>query len=345
MLNVLNEYLGLVQHGFPFVRDRTRSIRKDIIQQEICCLEAVELMEECVRLLIYCAVRFVAEDTSTFDKKTNAENRIKCLQTLKYMYRDLCLKGIQCPREAEIRSHVIKLNLADSNFLWDLRQMPKHIQKATEKKIRLPSVVLSKMIIIVRLLSWYLNKLRYRIMDVVIKSHKSHNDIDEFIEEVVTRTLTPPKGRKHKIDENTGDMKAIIDKTMDFIKQMDKLEERKKCFHRSYASDTNCTHCDISNDNYLRDMAASRPVIVSNTTTSRYVYCAGKQKTHCAQFEQLRNELPSNLVETPRAENFVCCVLMTKDTWLVLQKDKLIVKPTKQLTEQPPTHAVSLGYK
>ncbi|BFG01852.1 protein xmas-2 [Drosophila madeirensis] len=117
---------------FHFVWDRTRSIRKEITQQELCSLGAVKLVEQCARFHIHCAGRLVAEDPSVFDSKINADNLTKCLQTLKYMYHDLRLKGVQCPREAEFRGYIVLLNLADANFLWDVGQLPDELQTCPE---------------------------------------------------------------------------------------------------------------------------------------------------------------------------------------------------------------------
>ncbi|EDV46462.1 uncharacterized protein Dere_GG18199 [Drosophila erecta] len=122
-------YLG---DWFHFVWDRTRSIRKEITQQELCSLGAVKLVEQCARFHIHCAARLVAADPSVFDSKINAENLTKCLQTLKYMYHDLRLKGVQCPREAEFRGYIVLLNLADANFLWDIGQLPAELQNCPE---------------------------------------------------------------------------------------------------------------------------------------------------------------------------------------------------------------------
>lgn len=47
---------------FHFVWDRTRSIRKDVAQQELCSSGAVRLVEQCARLHIHCAGRLVAEE-------------------------------------------------------------------------------------------------------------------------------------------------------------------------------------------------------------------------------------------------------------------------------------------
>lgn len=81
-------------------------------------MDAVSLVEQCARFHIHCSERLVAEDTNVFDNKINSENLTKCLQTLKYMYHDMSLKGIACPNEAEFRGYIILLNLNDANFLW-----------------------------------------------------------------------------------------------------------------------------------------------------------------------------------------------------------------------------------
>ncbi|XP_073833472.1 RRM_XMAS2 and SAC3_GANP domain-containing protein xmas [Musca autumnalis] len=179
---------------FHFVWDRTRSIRKDITQQELCSLGGVQLVEQCARFHIHCAARLVAEDPSVFDKKINAENLTKCLQTLKYMYHDLRIKGVECPRESEFRSYIILLNLGDSNFLWELKQLPEAIQKSAEIKraiafynalqnnnyVRFFSMVRSERTSYLEacILLGYFNRLRLRAMEVIIKSHNwRKNDV------------------------------------------------------------------------------------------------------------------------------------------------------------------------
>ncbi|XP_066262482.1 protein xmas [Euwallacea similis] len=122
---------------FHFVWDRTRGIRKDITQQALCCQQSVQLVEQCARFHIYCSARLMGEDPSVFDQKINTENLTKCLQTLKYMYHDLQLKGEQCSNEAEFRSYIILLNLSDGNFMWEVQQLHRDIQKSPEVKFAL----------------------------------------------------------------------------------------------------------------------------------------------------------------------------------------------------------------
>lgn len=117
---------------YHFLWDRTRGIRKDITQQELCCIESVELIEQCARFHIVCSERLCAEDASVFDKKINTENLTKCLQTLKYMYHDLRVKGITCENESEFRAYIVLLNLNNCNFLYDLQQLPKSVQNSSE---------------------------------------------------------------------------------------------------------------------------------------------------------------------------------------------------------------------
>ncbi|EAL39679.2 AGAP007989-PA, partial [Anopheles gambiae str. PEST] len=123
---------GNVSDWFHYIWDRTRGIRKDITQQDLCSVTVVELVEQCTRFHIHCAARLVSEDPSVFDQKINTENMTKCLQTLKYMYTDLGQRGQRCPAEAEFRAYMVLLYLNDGNFLWELRQLPEAIIHSKE---------------------------------------------------------------------------------------------------------------------------------------------------------------------------------------------------------------------
>lgn len=138
IINLCDDNNTSIGDWFHFVWDRTRGIRKDITQQELCSPVTVELVEQCVRFHIHCSARLVAEDPSTFDQKINTENLTKCLQTLKYMYEDLKLKNIKCPNEAEFRAYVVLLNLNESgNFLWEIKRLEKSILNSKEVRFAL----------------------------------------------------------------------------------------------------------------------------------------------------------------------------------------------------------------
>ncbi|KAK2582599.1 hypothetical protein KPH14_004887 [Odynerus spinipes] len=132
IVNLCEEEGTNLGEWYHFLWDRTRGIRKDITQQELCCIDSVELVEQCARFHIVCSERLCAEELSVFDKKINSENLTKCLQSLKYMYHDLRVKGITCPNESEFRGYIILLNLNNGNFMSDLQQLPASIQKSSE---------------------------------------------------------------------------------------------------------------------------------------------------------------------------------------------------------------------
>lgn len=170
---------------YHFLWDRTRGIRKDITQQELCCKESVELIEQCARFHIVCSERLCAEDASVFDKKINSENLTKCLQTLKYMYHDLRVKGITCENESEFRAYVVLLNLNNGNFLYDWQQLPKPVQNSPEIQFAL-KVYFSldsnnyyKFFQLVRettylnacILLRYFNQVRLRALSVMVKAY------------------------------------------------------------------------------------------------------------------------------------------------------------------------------
>ncbi|XP_014480762.1 PREDICTED: uncharacterized protein LOC106747603 isoform X2 [Dinoponera quadriceps] len=170
---------------YHFLWDRTRGIRKDITQQELCCEDSVELIEQCARFHIVCSERLCAEDASVFDKKINSENLTKCLQTLKYMYQDLRAKGVTCANEPEFRAYVVLLNLNNGNFLYDLRQLPKSVQDspevqfATKVYFALDSNNYYKFFKLVRqttymnacILLRYFNQVRVKAFSVMVKAY------------------------------------------------------------------------------------------------------------------------------------------------------------------------------
>ncbi|XP_046752349.1 uncharacterized protein LOC124415092 [Diprion similis] len=170
---------------FHFLWDRTRGIRKDITQQELCCVESVELVEQCARFHIFCSERLCAEGPSVFDKKINTENLTKCLQTLKYMYHDLRVKGVTCKNEAEFRGYIVLLNLNDGNFMWDLQKLPPDIQKSPEVRFAIEvyssieSHNFSKFFKLVKkttylnacILLRYFNQVRVKALSVMVKAY------------------------------------------------------------------------------------------------------------------------------------------------------------------------------
>ena len=170
---------------YHFLWDRTRGIRKDITQQELCCFDSVELVEQCARFHIVCAEYLCAEEVSVFDKKINTENLTKCLQTLKYMYYDLRIKGIECKNEPEFRAYIILLNLNNGNFMWDVQKLPIAVQRSPEVRFAIDvyssieSNNYAKFFKLVRkttylnacILLRYFNQVRIKALQIMVKAY------------------------------------------------------------------------------------------------------------------------------------------------------------------------------
>ncbi|XP_015599543.1 uncharacterized protein LOC107269801 [Cephus cinctus] len=183
--NLCDEEGTNLAEWFHFLWDRTRGIRKDITQQELCCTDSVELVEQCARFHIVCSERLCAEEPSVFDKKINTENLTKCLQSLKYMYQDLRVKGISCKNEPEFRAYIILLNLNNGNFMWEVQKLPITLQKSPEVRFAievyssLQSNNFSKFFKLVRsttylnacILLRYFNQVRVKALSVMVKAY------------------------------------------------------------------------------------------------------------------------------------------------------------------------------
>ncbi|KAF1382270.1 hypothetical protein PFLUV_G00141980 [Perca fluviatilis] len=119
---------------YDFVWNRTRGIRKDIIQQHLCCPYTVSLIEKCTRFHVHCAHHLCEEHMSAFDAKINNENMTKCLQSLKEMYQDLATRQVFCPLEAEFRQYSVLLKLNDGDILREVQQFRDEVRNSPEVK-------------------------------------------------------------------------------------------------------------------------------------------------------------------------------------------------------------------
>ncbi|XP_029967911.1 germinal-center associated nuclear protein [Salarias fasciatus] len=119
---------------YDFVWNRTRSIRKDITQQRLCCPMTVSLIEKCTRFHVHCAHHLCEEHMSSFDAKINNENMTKCLQSLKEMYEDLAKRQVYCPQEAEFRQYSVLLKLNEGDILREVQQFRDEVRKSPEVK-------------------------------------------------------------------------------------------------------------------------------------------------------------------------------------------------------------------
>lgn len=114
---------------YDFIWNRTRSMRKDIVQQRLNDPLSIRIHEICARWHIYCAHRLVEEPPNVFDFKINEENLKNCLQSLIEFYSD-----VNSPNEAEFRAYMILINLHDDNVLRKVQRFKPEVRKSLEVK-------------------------------------------------------------------------------------------------------------------------------------------------------------------------------------------------------------------
>ncbi|GFQ87190.1 germinal-center associated nuclear protein, partial [Trichonephila clavata] len=179
-----------IAEWYDFIWNRTRSIRKDITQQQLCDVECVEILEKCARFHILCAELLSEEDTATFDPKINNENLTKCLQTLKHMYHDLQSKGIQCPNEAEFRAYDILLSLTEGETLRLVKDLNKNIFKSPPVKAAFEAALAFRSNNYVKffklmekgtyldccILHRYINEARVQAMQLIVRAYSVPNN-------------------------------------------------------------------------------------------------------------------------------------------------------------------------
>ncbi|VDP63610.1 unnamed protein product [Schistosoma curassoni] len=118
---------------YEFMWTRTRAIRKDIRQQNLCCPIVIGVIERIARFHIFCAARLVDQPVDTFDPRINSENLTQCLQTLKEMYSDLdspITSENMCPNEAEFRGYMLLMKLNDQNEINEAQRLPERLRQS-----------------------------------------------------------------------------------------------------------------------------------------------------------------------------------------------------------------------
>ncbi|RZF35063.1 hypothetical protein LSTR_LSTR009655 [Laodelphax striatellus] len=141
MAYLINKIIPLIEDStvnvsdwYNFCWDRLRSIRKDIIQQQLCDQETVNIIEQCARFHIACYDRLWGVSVDVFDKKINTENLLNCLQSLRHMYKDLGENNVQCPNEGEFNAYLILINIKTGDVMTEYQTFsPRILQDSAVK--------------------------------------------------------------------------------------------------------------------------------------------------------------------------------------------------------------------
>lgn len=109
----------------------------------------------------------------------------------RYIYHDLDLKRIRCPNEPEFRAYVVLLNLHDSNFLWEVKQLREDIQQSPEIQfaikvylaiesnnyVKFFSLVRSTTYMNACILLRYFTQVRVKAMHIMFKAYAPRNPV------------------------------------------------------------------------------------------------------------------------------------------------------------------------
>jgi len=101
---------------YNFIWDRSRAIRKELIQQQLKEPEALAMLEGCTRFHIYARYRMRDFCPPDYEQKFNEDHIMACLVSLKDLYSDLHRQGegSKCKNEAEFLVYRLLYNLSSS---------------------------------------------------------------------------------------------------------------------------------------------------------------------------------------------------------------------------------------
>lgn len=181
---------GAVDAGewYHFCWDRLRSIRKDIVQQQLCSVNIVTVLERSARFHICCAERLFDAERRIFDHKINAENLVNCLQMLINMYDDLAAMGIYCANESEFRVYMMLLLLTSGDMPELLDQRDDKATEASHIYLAFKLNLYAKFFKLVKRTSYlnacilqrYFGGVRSHILNVLVSAYSSGSQIVKF---------------------------------------------------------------------------------------------------------------------------------------------------------------------
>ncbi|RUS74574.1 hypothetical protein EGW08_017655, partial [Elysia chlorotica] len=178
---------GKWSEWYDFLWNRTRGIRKDITQQQLCEVQVAELLEKCTRFHIFCSARLCEEDMMSFDAKINNENLTKCLQTVKELYADLERRKVYCQNEAEFRAYMVLMNLNEGDTLREVQQLRPEIRESahiyfalqayhalnSSNYVRFFRLIRDATFLNACILHRYFNQIRGQALRIIMKAHKA----------------------------------------------------------------------------------------------------------------------------------------------------------------------------
>uniref|UniRef100_A0A0K0EQI0 PCI domain-containing protein n=1 Tax=Strongyloides stercoralis TaxID=6248 RepID=A0A0K0EQI0_STRER len=119
---------------YDFIWHRTRSIRKDLMQQGITSKNAVQIFEACARFHIYVSYRLCNLNALEFSQKLNNEHLSKSMHSIRHCYEDLAKENIFCSNEVEFSCYELLMNLHDPKVLSKTNRFRREIMESDKMK-------------------------------------------------------------------------------------------------------------------------------------------------------------------------------------------------------------------
>lgn len=112
------------------------------------------------------------------------------------MYHDLGLKMVRCPNEAEFRTYIVLLNLQNTNFLWEVKQLRDDIKQSPEIQfaikmylafesnnyVRFFQLVRTTTYLNACILLRYFTQVRVKALEIMFKAYVPRNPVQMSIE-------------------------------------------------------------------------------------------------------------------------------------------------------------------
>uniref|UniRef100_A0A0N4ZYC9 SAC3_GANP domain-containing protein n=1 Tax=Parastrongyloides trichosuri TaxID=131310 RepID=A0A0N4ZYC9_PARTI len=185
---------------YDFVWHRTRSIRKELMQQGINTKEAVQIFEACARFHIFVSYKLCNLNAIAFSQKLNNEHLSKSMHSIRHCYEDLAKENIFCENEVEFACYDLLMNLHDSKVLSKTNRFRREIMESEKMKmtIRLVKEYQSnnyvKFFQIVKnecdflqscLLHRYFAEFRLRAMKIILKAYNNCTMHLEYLTDIL----------------------------------------------------------------------------------------------------------------------------------------------------------------
>uniref|UniRef100_A0A0K0FLN5 Germinal-center associated nuclear protein (inferred by orthology to a human protein) n=1 Tax=Strongyloides venezuelensis TaxID=75913 RepID=A0A0K0FLN5_STRVS len=185
---------------YDFIWHRTRSIRKDLMQQGITTEKAVQIFETCARFHIFVSYRLCNLNAIEFSQKLNNEHLSKSMHSIRHCYEDLAKENIFCKNEVEFACYDLLMNLHDSKVLSRTNRYRRDIMESEKMKttIKLVKEYQSnnyvKFFQIVRnecdflqccLLHRYFSEFRSRAMAIILTAYNNCTMHLEYLTEIL----------------------------------------------------------------------------------------------------------------------------------------------------------------